>query len=98
MTGLVALLSKLADRPSTIWRISWLAFCLIVVCLFGARTLRRIAPYVLAGVGHAPTPPLLPDETTGQQSEDDGRFANLVLPAVCWSFVAAALSLLILNR
>ena len=90
-------LSKLMDRPSTLWRLAWLVFCLIVVCFFGAQTLRRIAPYVLAGVGETPTPPLLPEGATGQ-AENDGRFATWVLPVTSWSILIGVLGFLLLAR
>jgi len=98
MTGLLAFLSKLADRPSVIWRLAWLIFCLLVVCLCGARTLRKIIPYVLAGVGEVPTAPLLPDGASGQLNEDDGRFANWILPATSWVLLATLGAVFMLLR
>jgi hypothetical protein len=95
MAQLFAFLSRLADRPSTIWRIAWLLFCLIVLCFFGARTLRRIAPYVLAGIGKTPTAPLLPAGSPAQQ-EDDGKFATFVLPIICWIVLTSALAWLLI--
>ena len=97
MTALFAFLSKLADRPSTVWRLSWLVFCLIVVSFFGARTLRRITPYVLAGVGDSPTAPLLP-EGTDNKPEDDGRFATWMLPAISWIILTGILSWLLIYK
>ena len=97
MSNLFGFLSKLVDRPSTLWRLAWLAFCLIIVSFFGAQTLRRIVPYVLAGVGDAPTAPLLPEGSAGQL-ENDGRFATWVLPATSWSILIGVVGFLLLAR
>jgi hypothetical protein len=97
MASLLAFLSKLAGRPSTVWRLAWLAFCLLVVCLLGARTLRKIVPYVLAGVGDKPAAPLLPEGARGQP-EDDSQFANWILPVLGWLVLAGLLLLIFLQH
>lgn len=97
MSAMIAFLSKLADRPSTIWRLAWLMFCLIIVCFFGARTLRRIAPYVLAGIGDTPTARLLPEKAAGSP-DDDGRFAVWVLPVMSWLVLGGAMAWFLIHK
>lgn len=94
MTTLFGLLSKLADRPSTVWRLAWLMFCLIVVCLFGPRTLRWITPYVLAGVADTLTAPLLP-ESRADELGNEGKFATWVLPCISWLVLAGIVAWLL---
>ena len=96
MSAISLFLSKLADRPSTTWRIAWLTFCLLVVCFFGARTLRRITPYVLAGIGDSPTPPLLP-EGEADKTDDDGKFVTWVFPAISWLMLLGIVMWLLLQ-
>jgi hypothetical protein len=62
--------------PSSVFR-------LILVCFFGARTLRRIAPYVLAGIGETSTHPLLPDGVANQV-EDDSWLTTWLIPIISW--------------
>lgn len=93
--SILALLSKFADRPSTIWRLCWLLFCLTIMCFFGPRTLRRISPYVLAGVGETPTAPLLAASDAGRP-DDDGWLATWVLPAISWLILAGVIAWLML--
>ncbi|MGI5245406.1 hypothetical protein [Dactylosporangium sp. CA-139066] len=91
MTGLLALVEKLATRPSTVWRLSWLAFCLLVICYAGAPTLRRVAPYILAGIGDKPSAPLLPKKDEREADTNDGWFLTWGLPVIAWAVTAALL-------
>jgi hypothetical protein len=48
-------------RPSFLLRLGYLLFCRWLVAQpGGVRELQAVAPYVLAGLGDAPTAPLLP--------------------------------------
>jgi hypothetical protein len=83
MTEFWALLGQFVGRPSLVWRLAWLVFCLVVMVLFGARTLYEIAPSVLAGAtGTAPKATPSP--------RDFGRLVTWVLPTVVWIFIVVA--------
>jgi hypothetical protein len=97
VNGFWAFVTRLAGRPSTVWRLAWLTFCLLVVCLAGARTLRKIVPYVLAGVADRPTGTALPKQTT-TDTDDLGTFATWVLPALSWMLLTAAATLVLIYR
>jgi hypothetical protein len=89
-TSLLALVEKLAARPSIVWRLAWLAFCLLIVCLAGAPTLRGIAPYVLAGVDGRRTAHSRTANPTEPERVVDSRLASWVLPAIAWSLISAS--------
>ena len=77
-----ALVSKVASRPSTVWRLAWLVFCLLVLCFFfGAATLGRIVPYVLAGVDERPRR----QQAVASGESDDGSRVAWALPCLAWS-------------
>lgn len=97
MNGFWTFVTKLADRPSTVWRLAWLIFCLLVVCLTGARTLRKIVPYVLAGVTEQPTGTALP-KPAAADADDLGRFATWVLPTLSWLLLAGTAALIVIYR
>jgi hypothetical protein len=95
MTDLWGLLSQLAGRPSTVWRLAWLFFCLVVMCLFGTQTLRKVVPYVLAGVQSEPLKALKAlaelNQTAGQ--DEPGWFARIGLPLVSWLILVGVVAL-----
>jgi hypothetical protein len=95
MTGLLALLSKLIDRPSTVWRLAWLTFCLIVLCLCGAKPLPKIVSSVLIGVREPQTSPGTDEH---EELQDAGPIANFVLPIIFWSILAAVATALLWHR
>jgi len=77
-----ALLTRIAGRPSILWRALWLTFCLVVLCYAGLETFRKIVPYVLAGIPDRRAASRLP--TTGAHARSE-IFANWILPALSWS-------------
>jgi hypothetical protein len=91
MSSLLAFLSKLADRPSTVWRVAWLVFCLTVLCFFGTQTLQKVTPYVLAGIGGEPAAPLLP-EGVKDAVKEDSPFTTWILPVVSWTILAGLIA------
>jgi hypothetical protein len=93
MAEILAIVGKLVDRPSTVWRLAWLLFCLVVLCLFGARTLRRIVPFVLIGIAEPKEHP-----TDIGVADDDGHVADWILPAACWVLVSGVVAALLLRR
>lgn len=90
MTGFWNLLSNLAGRPSMLWKLCWLLFCLVVICLFGPQTLTRVIPYVLAGVLDSPQEMLTKARELGEIQW--GRFTRIVLPLISWIVLAGALA------
>lgn len=89
MAEVAVVIAKIAARPSVLWRLAWLVFCLLVLLLFGARTLQLITPSVIAGATGssskaAPSPS--PDSRPGEF----GPMATYVLPSVAWLLIAAA--------
>lgn len=90
---LIAALTKAAERPSVLWRLAWLAFCFLVLCFFGARTLRMIVPYVLSGVTEAPKRP-----TATLRVDDGGRPTDWILPVISRLALCLLLTALLLYR
>lgn len=84
MAEFLALLAKVAGRPSLMWRLAWLVFCLVVLMLFGARTLELITPSVMAGATGSPSVRTRPVEV----AHDFGPLATWILPTVAWLFIA----------
>jgi hypothetical protein len=67
------------------WRLAWLTFCLLIVCLAGTRTLKGIAPYVLAGIGDRPA---ANSRKAGRvRPVAESGLANWVLPTSAWSLI-----------
>ena len=85
MSELWVLLGKFAGRPSLLWRLAWLVFCLVVMVLFGARTLYEITPSVIAGATGSP-PKSTPSSTP--VARDFGPLVTWVLPILVWVFLA----------
>ncbi|MFF5081602.1 hypothetical protein ACFY36_31525 [Actinoplanes sp. NPDC000266] len=83
-----ALMHKVLARSSTVWRLLWLVFCLVVICLAGAPALRWVVPYVLAGIGDQPSTPLLPKKADAEPPPV-GPFLTWVLPTIFWILGAA---------
>lgn len=77
-----ALLTRIAGRPSILWRALWLVFCLIVLCFAGLGTFRKIVPYVLAGIPDRGAASRLPATAEADRTE---IFANWILPGMSWS-------------
>lgn len=77
-----ALLTRVAGRPSILWRALWLTFCLVVLCYAGLETFRKIVPYVLAGIPERGAAARLPATAVRGRGE---IFANWILPAMSWS-------------
>jgi hypothetical protein len=86
MSEFWALLGQFAGRPSLVWRLAWLVFCLVVMVLFGARTLYEITPSVISGAtSSAP-------KSTPSSAPAQGNFGPLVtwvLPTLVWVFLLA---------
>lgn len=91
MAEIAALIAKIAARPSVLWRLAWLVFCLLVLLLFGARTLQLITPSVIAGSSSKAVLSALPDP----RLEDFGPMATYVLPSIAWLLIIAAGAILI---
>jgi hypothetical protein len=89
----LALIDKLAARPSTIFRLAWLTFCLLVICLAGAPTLRVVTPYVLAGLGESPagSRASVMAEASAAQPATAGPFTTWILPLISWTLVGVLL-------
>ncbi|WP_147437330.1 hypothetical protein [Micromonospora musae] len=89
MAEVAVLIAKIAARPSLSWRLAWLVFCLLVLLLFGARTLQLITPSVIAGATGSSSkaaPSASPDSRLG----DFGPMATYVLPSIAWLMIASA--------
>lgn len=57
-------------KPSFLLRLGYLLFCWRLVAKpGGVEKLQAVAPYVLAGLGETPTPPLLPPSNTEPSGE-----------------------------
>jgi hypothetical protein len=81
-----ALLGQFIGRPSLLWRLAWLVFCLVVMVLFGARTLSEIAPSVISGATSSP-PKSTPSATPVPRNF--GPLVTWILPALVWIFILA---------
>lgn len=90
MAELLAVFSKLIDRPSTVWRLAWLLFCLVIICFGGSRTLRKVTPQVLAGITLDSSPAKNQSVLTMPQ-EEDGKFATWILPLIAWAILVGIL-------
>jgi hypothetical protein len=97
MTALTALLSEFAERPSIIWRLAWLVFFPVVMCLFGAPALRRIIPHVLTGISGAQAGPV-PTIGEADQSKDNSRLATWILPLISWAIPTGVLISMFAHR
>lgn len=89
------LLRALTDHAATIWRLLWLIFCFLVLCLFGPRALSWIVPYVLAGVQEDKTESILAG-VKGNQLNDVGWFVT-ILPVLTWLALIGAVGYLLLH-
>ncbi|MEU7652473.1 hypothetical protein AB0C41_10705 [Micromonospora taraxaci] len=89
MAEIAVLVAKIAARPSVLWRLAWLLFCLLVLLLFGARTLQLITPSVIAGATGSPQKAVL-STSPNSRLEDFGPMATYVLPSIAWLLIAAA--------
>jgi hypothetical protein len=77
--GLVRLVASLfkpgGSRPSLVWRVVWLWFCLHVIKKPGGPdTLKAVVPYVLAGLGESPSaavPPAVSATEPGHSQQQD---------------------------
>lgn len=95
MAEIAVLIAKIAARPSVLWRLAWLLFCLLVLLLFGARTLQLITPSVIAGATGSSSKAVLsaaPDPRLGEF----GPMATYVLPSIAWLLIVVAGALLII--
>lgn len=84
---------RAASAPlSLAWRLAWLVFCLVTLCLFGARTFRRIVPYVLAGITERARPPV-----DSAPADGDSGLVTWVLPGVTWSLLIGLIIWLVIG-
>jgi len=96
MMGFWNVLGNLAGRPSMLWKLSWLLFCLVIICLFGPQTLTKIVPYVLAGALDSPDEMLTKAREFGEIQWS--RFTRIVLPCVSWLVLTGTLVEIFLRR
>ncbi|MGW8645740.1 hypothetical protein [Micromonospora aurantiaca (nom. illeg.)] len=89
MAEVAVLIAKIAARPSVLWRLAWLVFCLLVLLLFGARTLQLITPSVIAGATGSSSK-AVPSSSPNSQLGDFGPLATYILPSVAWLLIGAA--------